>query len=187
MSNKPGKRVNPRANGNDAALLERRLKAFEYRKQGMSFRAIAKLLGVSYTTVQNDVQKCLDEYLVPAVDSYRRQMLAEVDDQLVRLYGYMETPQYITSAKGEVVRGPDNQPLLDREYYLKIEDRIARQLEIRAKLLGVFAPSQTEVTVTNVDTKDLAIQDLINSQKAKNALDKSAFRSTTQGDSNPPA
>ncbi|MDQ0907799.1 hypothetical protein QFZ22_003784 [Streptomyces canus] len=182
MSNKPGKRINPRANGNDAALVERRLKAFEMKKRGMSNRAIAKQLGVSYTTIANDVQKCLDEYLVPAVDSYRRQMLAEIEDQLVRLYGYMNTPQYVTSAKGTIVEGPDGQPLLDREYYLKVEDRIARQLDQRAKLLGVFAPTQTEVTVTEVTQTDLAIADLIASQRAKNNLDKQAFGATTQGD-----
>ncbi|MBT2365233.1 helix-turn-helix domain-containing protein [Streptomyces sp. ISL-10] len=181
MPGKKGKRVNPRAHGNDTVLLQRRLKAFELRKQGRSLRSIAKELGVSYTTVSNDIQKCLDEYLIPAVDSYRRQMLAEVDDQLVRLYGYMETPQYITSPRGDIVRGPDGNPLLDREYYLKIEDRISRQLEIRAKLLGAYAPSQTELTVHQVDSTDLAIADLIAQQKARTALERERFKAGENG------
>lgn len=176
---------NPHAYANPAKLLERRLKAFEMKKRGMSNRAIAKLLKVSYTTIANDIQKCLDEYLIPAVDSYRRQMMAEVDDQLVRLYGYMETPQYITSAKGTIVDGPDGKPLLDREYYLKIEDRISRQLEIRAKLLGAYAPQQTEVTHYEVTQDDLGLIDLIKAQDARNALSKSAFKATTKGDTEP--
>ncbi|WP_328937687.1 helix-turn-helix domain-containing protein [Streptomyces tauricus] len=180
MPGKKGKRVNAYTAPNNPALLERRLKAFEYRKQGRSLRSIAKELGVSYTTVSNDIQKCLDEYLLPAVDSYRRQMLAEVDDQLVRLYGYMETPQYITSPRGDIVRGPDGNPLLDREYYLKIEDRISRQLEIRAKLLGAYAPSQTELTVHQVDSTDLAIADLIAQQRARTALAKEEFKAGQQ-------
>lgn len=182
MGSKPGKRVNAYNRSNDAALVARRVKAFEMRKQGQSYRAIAKVLGVSYTTVQNDVQKCIDEYLIPAVDSYRRQMLAEIDDQLVRLYGYMQTPQYITSARGEIVPGPDGKPLLDREYYLKVEDRIARQLDQRAKLLGVFAPNQTEVTITEVSQTDLAINDLLAAQRARTELAKQEFKATQNPD-----
>jgi hypothetical protein len=173
--------MNPSANTNDAEVLARRLAAFELRKQGHSFRAIGTRLGVSHQTVQNDVKKMLDEYLMPAVDSYRKQQLAEIDDTLLRLYAIRDEPQYITNNAG-LVRGPDNKPLRDMEHLLKVEDRILKQWDMRAKLLGTYAATQSEVTVETVDSTDLEIRKLVDRQKARNALDYQALDANTDSD-----
>jgi hypothetical protein len=182
-----GKRVNAAQHANDAARLEKRLAAFEMKKRGMSLRAIGAELSVNHQTVANYIQETLDEYLIPAAESYRKQLLAEIDDQLERLRELNSKPQYVVNQKGYVL-DPQGKPMLDREYHLKVEDRISRLMDQRAKLVGAYAPQQAEVQVTEVTQADLAIADLIAAQKARNDLSRQELETARGGapSSNPP-
>jgi hypothetical protein len=172
---------NPYSFTNDAELLQVQLACLRMRGEGQSYRAIGEALGISHGTARNYTNKMLDEYKMPAVDEYRRQVLADSEAQLGRLITLRNTPQYVTNAKGEYAIGPDGEPILDRDFPLKVEGMIIKLRSETTRLLGANAPVQTEITVTEVTQTDLAIADLLNAQKAKNSLAKQALEANTNG------
>ncbi|MET7739632.1 helix-turn-helix domain-containing protein [Streptomyces sp. NPDC005385] len=164
-----GKRVNPYSHSNDSQLLKRRLAVLQMRTEGMSFRAIAAVLGVSYNTVRNDEKWALDEYQMPAVDEYRRKVIADAEAQLARLHQMLKKPQYVVSSKGTYVLGPDDKPIEDPKYRNDIENSIMKLRDQLIRMLGANAPAQTEITVEHVDSTDLEIRRLIEEQNRRNA------------------
>lgn len=180
MAGSKRKRVNARNFSNDSQLLQRRLAVLSMRTEGMSFRAIAEVLGVSYNTVRNDERAMLDEYQMPAVDEYRRKVISEAEAQLKRLFGMLKKPQYIVSSKGTFVLGPDDQPIEDPKYRIDIESAIMKLRDQLIRMLGANAPAQTELTVIEVSQTDLAINDLLTAQRARTELAKQDFKASQE-------
>lgn len=157
--------MNPRANSNDALRSVNVAKAFQLRKKGMAFRDIAKELGVSHTTVQTYCKEALDEYLVPIVDDYRKQLLAELDDMIAKTWETLNTFAPMMQ-HGKVVVDHEGNPMEDRDFTLKVMATLTKLLDQRAKLTGAYAPVEHKVEANTV--VDSAIQTLVDEMNQVN-------------------
>jgi hypothetical protein len=98
---------------------ERREQALQYRRAGLSIRAIASRLDVSVFTIHEDIKAMLAEAIKENVDNAEQMRTLELDrldDMLLRI-------------QSQVIKGD-----------LKAIDRALRISEQRAKLLGLYAP-----------------------------------------------
>lgn len=143
--------------GNNAEMCERRLKAYDLRLRGKTYRQIGAELGISQTQAMKDVKKRIDEIELPGVEEIRKQ---EVD----RLLRYLEVLEH------RIDMGDDKAVSIA----IKVSERLC-------KMLGVDMPAQTEVQVTQTTQVDLAIQELIAAQKAQNMLNKDVVREARAG------
>lgn len=156
---------NPYNEGNDAARLEARLTAFEMRKKGRSLRDIGAALSVSHTTVAKWVKECIDEQLTPVVEEYRTQMLAELDDMIAKTWETLQTDTPVMQ-HGKIVRDDNGNPIIDKDFTLKVMTTLTRLLDQRAKLTGAYAPTEHKVETSTV--VDSAIQNLVDEMNQVN-------------------
>jgi predicted transcriptional regulator len=119
--------------GPDPNAAERRAKALELRKQGMSYREIGRALGVSRTAAHKYVTKELDA--IRAETRASAEQLREIE--LERL------DRYLAALEPKIVEGDD-----------KAIATALRVMERRAKLTGLDAPQRSEVTVGGADVVD---------------------------------
>jgi transcriptional regulator with XRE-family HTH domain len=125
---------------------DRKNHAYELRLKGMSYRQIASSMGVSVGTAHRWVNEYLEAVTLPMVEQVRKQ---EVD----RLMRYLERLD-------ERIDDGDDKAI---SIALKISERLC-------KMLGADMPTQHEITKTETTQVDLALRDLIERQKAQNAL-----------------
>lgn len=111
----------------DKRIAERRKKALALRLGGATLTDIAETLGVSIGTVHNDIRKCLSDIPRAEADELRSQEVARLD----KLQG----------ACWPLALGGD----------LAAIDRAVKIIDRRAKMLGLDAPQQVEVTGADVD------------------------------------
>lgn len=119
-----------------ATITERRKKAFDLRKGGLSLRDIAEHLGVSHETVRNDIETMLEETRVDIadIDAVRRLEIERLDGWLI-------------AANKKIAKGDVNAVHIA----LKIQER-------RARYLGLDAPAKQETTIR--DWRLQAIEDI---------------------------
>ena len=109
---------------------QRAHRAFELRKQGWSYREIAKELGTSHQTIAKDLKKIFDAYLEQSLEMRAYEVSLEqarLDDMWQSVYADFRT--------GNV----------------KAADQLIKIMERRAKLLGldtVQTSKQISVSVT---------------------------------------
>lgn len=108
-----------------AAILERQLKALELRKRGLSYREIGKKLDVDHTTAYKDVMKELKRLARErddSLDELRQLELERLDDLITALepMARVGDPTAVNS-------------------YIKVMER-------RAKYLGLDAPEKRDLT-----------------------------------------
>jgi hypothetical protein len=111
--------------GGRAVAAERRIKALELRKAGVSYRKIGAALGVSHTQAYNDVMLSL-RHLAKKQDGIAEELRVLEDQRL----DDMLTPMMTQARRG-------NQGAVDR--VLRIMDR-------RARLWGLDAPQKIAPT-----------------------------------------
>lgn len=108
---------------------ERRLKAFDLRKRGYSYRAIGKALGVSEAQSHRDIQRVmrqLEKLELEAASQYRQMELERLNDLLKSVYS--------AALDGDISAV---------QTALKIS-------ESRRKLLGLDSPERSEVAIAAV-------------------------------------
>ena len=125
---------------------DRKNQAYDLRLKGLSYRQIASRMGVSVGTAHRWVNEYLESVTLPMVEQVRKQ---EVD----RLMRYLERLD-------ERIDDGDDKAI---SIALKISERLC-------KMLGADMPTQHEITKTETTQVDLALRDLIERQKAQNAL-----------------
>ena len=125
---------------------DRKNQAYDLRLKGLSYRQIASRLDVSVGTAHRWVNEYLESVTLPMVEQVRKQ---EVD----RLMRYLERLD-------ERIDDGDDKAI---SIALKISERLC-------KMLGADMPTQHEITKTETTQVDLALRDLIERQKAQNAL-----------------
>jgi hypothetical protein len=111
---------------------ERRLKAFELRKAGASFRQIGRELGVSEAQAHRDIMQALEtlaKLTEPEVQHLRMIELQRLDEMQARLWPLI-THTEINPVTGMRVPKPDQFAI----------DRVIRIMERRARLSGIDAP-----------------------------------------------
>lgn len=127
---------------------ERKHAAYDLRLRGKSYRAIAAELGISVGTSHRWVQEVLDSVVLPTVEAVRKQEV----DRLMR---------YLDKLDQRIEDGDDKAIGIA----LKVSERLS-------KMLGIDMPTQIQVEKTETTQVDLALRDLIERQKAQNALRK---------------
>lgn len=144
-------------------ITARREEVIRLRNRGITWQEIADTLGYdSRQSAITDMRRALDqrrEHLALSLDQYREKQLASIDMQRKAVIGVLEAFHY-TVNNGEIIHGPDGNPLLDDAPILRAVDRLKALDEREARLLGLDAPVSTTGTVVTyiiegVDPADL--------------------------------
>jgi hypothetical protein len=125
---------------------ERREQVFNLRRNGASFREIARHLNTTEATAHRDytaVMKRVIDQNTGSADSYRQLELTRLDALILRLHPMVFPP---SPAPGKPAPNPS----------LLAADRFLRVLDMRAKLLGLYAPEKFDGTVTHITVDTLA-------------------------------
>lgn len=125
------------------------MEALVLKSRGMSLQEIADYQGTS-----GDPKKAAARIRRAAATAYRwavdEQRLLEMmslDELEMLLQEKLRGDQpYLASARGGVVVDLDGNPVIDRRYFLEVQDRIMRIKERRAKLMGLDAPTRQEIS-----------------------------------------
>lgn len=119
----------------------RREQVFNMRRNGASFREIARALNTTEATTHRDYTAVMQRVIEnnnDSADAHRQLELTRLDALLVRLHPLvMPSPE----KSGEPVPPPN----------LKAVDRYLRVLDMRVKLLGLNAPERVDATVRHID------------------------------------
>ena len=130
---------------NNATLHARRIKAYELRLTGKSYRAIGQLLGISHEQARKDCNAYMAATELPLVDEIRKQEV----DRLTR---------YLDVLDARIDEGDDKAVSLA----IKISESLR-------KLLGVDVPVVAITEHHTVSALDMDIRNLIDQQNAANA------------------
>ena len=124
--------------GVQSRLPENKVGALQLRQRGLSYREIAATIGVSLTTAYNNVQDCIKELNVIALEE------AEIvrDLELARLDAALASIE-VKLAKGDL--GAINT-------LLRIQER-------RARFLGLDMPNKTDITVSTPEPITFVLDD----------------------------
>lgn len=122
---------------------------------------------VSSTTVHNRISAALKLRIAPNADEYREAQNALLDESMTML------GQQLDSVDKLILLGMEKHDVTVIEkamtQRLKVIEARTRVLERRARLNGLDRPVRAEVTVHQVDQKDMELAELIREAKAKAA------------------
>jgi len=113
-----------RRSKNSVELLERRMKALELRKAGMSYMAIGKQLGVESSTACADVNKLLNERIEDNKENEDYTLYLELE----------RLDSLLVETWKQVIQGD-----------LQAIDRALKIMERRSKYLGLDAPEKRQI------------------------------------------
>ena len=133
--------------------------AAEMKTRGATFRQIGQRFGLTPQGAYSMVQRAIDDIPREATAELIALELAKFDNLEQRYYGIMEKAHLHLTIKGDVVDFEDD------ALVMKAMDGLMRVADRRAKLLGLNAPTRTELTgvMVNVNVED-------NSEKSKAAV-----------------
>jgi hypothetical protein len=149
----PGRTGRLRGSARDAA-------AARLRALGWSLPEISSHLGfTNHDQAAAAIRRALATTVRVARDEQR---LLELDGllELERALWRELQSSHILVSNGRIIRGDDEQPLEDDRFALECVDRILKVKEARSKLLGLAAPTRSEILT--IDSVDSAIRDLEN-------------------------
>lgn len=126
--------------------LNNKIRALELARDGVPLRTIAQQLGVKYETVKSYVEAALTEVVIRNVDALRQLSCQRLD-------------RYLEMLKPKIEKGDD-----------KAINAAIRCEQHRADLLGLRAPIKIEADVREETEQDRELKDMINSAKAKMAV-----------------
>lgn len=133
-----------RTTADDHELAERTKKALQLRLAGAAYRDIAKVVGVSHGTVHDDVQRALRDIPKREADDLRAVEVERLDA--------LQKAVWDDAMDGD----------------LQAVDRAVRIIDRRAKMLGLDAPQQVEVSGQDVDLDATVAKILAAAQIAQN-------------------
>lgn len=128
---------------NNVKRHEQVMRAYELRRDGMSYKDIAKVLGIAHGTARNWIVAELERTAAEPREEVRKIEVERLD------YLYSKLKPRIDQGESQAINSA-----------LKVMDR-------RAKLLGLDMPVQVEVTTTT--ETDHAISGLLEEMEALNA------------------
>lgn len=164
----------------------REARAAELFSRGLSYRAIAREMGIDVKHAHGHVQ----DAMLAVVETPGRAALQMQLARLERLYEVANAVlerEHVTVSHGHVItqRDPEtgeDTPLLDDGPVLQAIDRMGRILDSIAKLQGLYAAVKLDATVHEVKPEDIELAELIRETQAKNALTEQRVKGTTDGD-----
>lgn len=137
---------------------------FQLHTQRKTNMFIASVVGVSDTTVANMIKEVYSETLAPIAQ-------IEITKDLNLLQQVMEIAfKRYEDSSGDPADFPP----------------IKQALEHRAKIIGMYAPENTNVSVsvTQLTQEDVELAELLNERKVRNASIEAELKAISQGDSN---
>jgi hypothetical protein len=129
--------------------------AVRLRALGWSLEEIADQLGLSGNPERAAaaIRRGLATTIRVARDEQRVLELVSLDE-LERACWVELRASHVLVNNGRIIRDDDGEPLNDDRFVLEVVDRILKIKEQRAKLLGLNAPTRTEVlTIDSVDAE----------------------------------
>jgi predicted transcriptional regulator len=122
-------------------LAERKARAIELRRQGMTYRAIGKEMGLSHTAIYlyvNELLDTIEALQTDTVNAYR-----QIQNELIAI-GIEETL--------EILNTPASSELEDMRQMKRLQaiDRMNKLLERQSKLNGLDMPTKIEQTGNSV-------------------------------------
>lgn len=118
-------------------LAERKARAIELRRQGMTYRAIGKEMGLSHTAIYlyvNELLDTIESLQIDTVNAYR-----QIQNELIAI-GIEETL--------EILNTPASSELEEMRQTKRLQaiDRMNKLLERQARLNGLDMPTKIEQT-----------------------------------------
>jgi len=124
-------------------------RAAQLRGQGLSYRAVARELGVSVSSAHQAVARAFRDTLTEPAEQARAVELARLEDAHDAALAVL-LREHVTVSHGRIVTDDDGTPILDDAPALQAIDRIRALSESRRKLLGLDAPSRVSVDAENI-------------------------------------
>jgi hypothetical protein len=138
----------PRNNKPRAAEIAARAKrVVELRTEGKTFLEIAEELGVSVGTVHKDFEATIEHIAEPAVTEYRARQGAELRMMREVVQDVVQRRHLAINVAG-VVRDEQGNPLKDEMPVLAAVDRLLKISDREAKLYGLDARPEIQITGT---------------------------------------
>lgn len=137
------------------------LEALVLKSRGKSLEEIAEYQGeADVKKVAARIRRAAAAAYRWAVDEQRLLELMSMDEIESQLRQDLMADQPLLSNARGIVLDQDGNPLKDARYHLDVIDRIMRVKERRAKLMGLDAPSRSEVShIDKVDAEIKALEE----------------------------
>ncbi|HEY8976299.1 MAG TPA: hypothetical protein VIN75_18940 [Burkholderiaceae bacterium] len=137
---------------------ERDGEAARLKSRGLTYAQIARNLDYADASgAYRAVQRALAAAPVEGGDELRRLQSDLIDALTAQAFEVLESTHYAHTVHGDLIHGPDGQPMIDDMPVLHAIDRLIRLAERRSKLMGLDAPSRHEVIT--LDYLDAQIRD----------------------------
>jgi hypothetical protein len=117
-------------------------------------------MGCSVFRVQKLLNKYTPKLLEKDANAHRDIEIGKLDLLEEKLW-MMVDENYYTVSNGQVVIFETGEPVPDIDPVLKIIDRILKVAERRSKLLGLDKPIRVDATVTQVDSMDRELMEMM--------------------------
>jgi hypothetical protein len=141
----------------DAADTDAR--CLELRRAGLSYRDIARTVGLSVANVHGRVTRGLDRTRREPADGLRELELDRLDVLQVVLTQVLRR-EHVTISGGKVVQDEDGRSYRDDGPVVAAAQALVRVQESRRRLLGLDAPAKVEAKILTVDVMDARIAEL---------------------------
>jgi transcriptional regulator with XRE-family HTH domain len=135
-------------------------RAAELAARGLTLREIADELGVATPeAARRMVNRYLARFPAETAEEVRRLGSARLDRAIHRLMEVLDYTTYIYTPQGELVRGPDGQPMVDYDKTIRAALAISAIEERRARLYGADAPKRSVELRMDYDTIKSALEE----------------------------
>ncbi|MGW2213286.1 hypothetical protein [Streptomyces sp. NPDC001781] len=144
-----------------AHVARRRAKAVELKNRGLSWQQVAEQMAVDYpeyldgegapsaATACMDVSRALkqaNKELAMGLEEYRESARMRLDGLRRQVFAVLARPHYVLHA-GQIVNGPDGNPMRDDGPVLAAVDRLMRIEERQAKIDGTDASEKLTIAL----------------------------------------
>lgn len=133
--------------GADAEKERRARTAFEMRCEGRTMRAIASALGVSVSTVHDDIERVRTHLRSESLElaaQERELMLAQLDEVIEQVMPYILRSDLVIRTVKEGARGMVEVTVEKYDATMKAAQTLVRLQERKSRLIGCDAPSKVE-------------------------------------------
>lgn len=141
-----------------AMVAQRRAKAIEMKNRGLSWQQVAEQMAPAYNNSDGepsaafacvDVTRALkqaNKELSMGLEEYREAARMRLDGLRRQVFAVLARPHYVLH-QGQIVNGPDGQPLKDDGAVLAAVDRLMRIEERQAKIDGTDASEKLTIAL----------------------------------------
>lgn len=141
-----------------AAVAQRRARAIELKNRGLTWQQVAEQMAPHYNDTDGhpsaafacgDITRALkqaNKELSMGLEEYREAARLRLDGLRRQVYAVLARPHYVLY-KGEIVHGPDGEPMKDDGVVLACIDRLQRIEERQAKIDGTDASEKLTIAL----------------------------------------